>query len=97
MFTFTDENREELTAILQEIEENKMPHPRHLDAAIDAIQAIVQVQDAWDHRDPPEDGIYLCHVEAPPQSFRVQGVRRRDGRWLTSWPVLGWKPYPLDL
>jgi hypothetical protein len=50
---------------------------------------------AWQGMDGEiPDGVYLCWVDAPPQSFKVQGVRRKNGRWLTSWPVVAWAPYP---
>lgn len=48
----------------------------------------------WNIGEPEADGVYLCWTDAPPQSFSVQGVRRKDGRWLTSWPVVAWQKYP---
>lgn len=39
--TFTEQQREEIAKILENIAEEGMEHPRNLDAALDAIQCIV--------------------------------------------------------
>lgn len=44
MLEFKDETRNEIAGILQQIAEEGLEHPRHLDAALDAIEAIIQFQ-----------------------------------------------------
>lgn len=56
MFTFTDDTREELATILTEIAAEGMPHPRNLDAALDAIQSAVQMNG------PPEGTVEWTSV-----------------------------------
>lgn len=43
----------------------------------------------------PKDGIVLAWCEdAPPQSFKVQAARVRNGKFLTSWNPTHWRPLP---
>lgn len=53
------------------------------------------MSDDW-RFDDPKDGIYICWTDAPPQAFKVQAVRRKDGEWLTSWPVVAYQGYPSE-
>jgi len=44
LFEFTEEEREEIARILEMVAEDGLPHPKNLDAALDAIQSAL-----WEH------------------------------------------------
>jgi hypothetical protein len=99
----SDEHNISASRLRQLIEETDMnsrrmpPHDIFPGWWLEVHLALVELQACraqWAFEDPKDDGVYLCWTNAPPQSTSIQVVRRKDGRWLTSWPVVAWQKYP---
>ena len=88
---------EEVMALVEEYGSSRETHYKGAEDELSAIEAkLRELLPGWlPIESAPKDGHVLAWCEnAPPQSYRVQAVRIRNGEFLTSWNPTHWRTLP---